>query len=137
MGGYIVLAATGMGVPAGATLSVCGAADYATTFRHRLRRQGLAEDRVEVELSGVSARIPEVDPIYRVEAFPPRPIMMIHGAHDPLVPIAAHRSLYDRHTPLYRDHPERCLFLTHAGAHETPAELEEMGWQWLVAQVTR
>lgn len=136
MGGYIVLAAMGMGIPVGAALSVCGAADYATTFRHRLRRQGLSEERIVAELNEVSLRIPDVDPIYHPEAFPPRPVMMIHGEHDPLVPIAAHRALYDRLTPLYRDHPERCLFVTHADGHETPPALEELGWTWLLARLS-
>lgn len=135
MGGYIVLAALGMGVPVHAGLSVCGAADYVSTFRYRLQHRAQPDTDIEQKIREVQGRIEQIDPLFHPDRFPPRPIMMIHGARDPLVPIAGQRALYDRLLPYYRDEPQNCLFLTHAGGHETPWPIEEMGWDWLMRQI--
>ena len=136
MGGYIVLAVLGMGVPVHAGLSVCGAADYVSTFRYRLQHRAQPEADIEQKIRDVQGRIEQIDPLFHPDRFPPRPIMMIHGARDPLVPIAGQRALYDRLLPYYRDEPQNCLFLTHAGGHETPWPIEEMGWNWLLQQIS-
>lgn len=137
LGGYIVLAAMGMGAPVHAALSVCGGADYATTFRHRLRRQGLPADEIEREMEAVEERAREIDPLQHLEGFPPRPLMLIHGAQDPLVPPAGQQALFDALLPHYQDHPEDCLFVLHAGGHKTPRAIDDMGWMWLAGQVSR
>jgi dipeptidyl aminopeptidase/acylaminoacyl peptidase len=136
MGGYIVLASIGMAIPACAALSVCGAADYTRTFTRRLQRQNLDEAEIARRIQEVEPRIREVDPLFHLDGFPPRPVMMIHGARDPLVPIEAHRALYDALVPRYRSRPQDCLFLTHAGGHETPQSIEELGWDWLIRQIS-
>lgn len=125
MGGYIVLMAISLGLPAAAVLSICGAADYERIWdlRGAGRSRSGAQDVLE--------RAPMVDPIYHPLAFPPRPLLMIHGEKDPVVPIAGQRALYDALVPLYATNPGDCLFLTHAGEHATPPEIERMGWEWL------
>lgn len=133
MGGYIVLSAVGAGVLSRAVLSVCGAADYANTFKHRLEGEDLdAKRKQEIE-----ERVRQIDPLFQLERFPPRPVLLIHGARDPLVPLTGHRALYDALVPLYTERPEDCLFLTHAGEHPTPRSIEEFGWRWLVNQLFR
>ncbi len=131
MGGYIVLMAVGQGFPAAAVLSICGGADYERIWK--LRGSGAAQPGA----AEVLARAPDVDPIYHPAAFPPRPVLMIHGARDPIVPIAGQRALYDALVPLYSGNPGDCLFLTHAGEHATPDDIEQMGWQWLVRTLLR
>jgi fermentation-respiration switch protein FrsA (DUF1100 family) len=135
MGGYIVLAGMGMNVPVRAGLSICGAADYATAFRHRLERLNVEPGDMTRQLEGVEDRIRQVDPLFHLDAFALRPIMMIHGARDPLVPIEGHRALYDALVPYYRNQPQDCLFLTHAGGHETPPTIEDLGWEWLISSL--
>lgn len=125
MGGYIVLMAVGLGVPAAAVLSICGGADYERIWD--LRGAGRGQQGAQEVLE----RAPKVDPIYHSLAFPPRPVLMIHGAKDPIVPIAGQGALYDALAPLYAANPGDCLFLTHAGDHATPPEIEGMGWEWL------
>jgi fermentation-respiration switch protein FrsA (DUF1100 family) len=75
------------------------------------------------------------DPILHVERFPPKPVLFIHGLYDDAVPIAGHRRLYEALAPYYRERPEDCLFLTHAGQHPTPLSLETLGWTWLVDRI--
>jgi fermentation-respiration switch protein FrsA (DUF1100 family) len=125
MGGYVVLMAVGLGLPAAAVLSICGGADYERIWE--LRGAGRSHQGAE----DVLKRAREVDPIYHSLAFPPRPVLMIHGEKDPIVPIAGQRSLYNALAPLYAANPGDCLFLTHAGEHATPPEIERLGWEWL------
>lgn len=129
MGGYIVLMAVGLGVPAAAVLSICGGASYSLIW-------GLGDERGLGPYPDLLRRVRETDPIYRSQTFPPRPIFLVHGARDPIVPIAGQRALYDELIPLYADHPGDCLMLTHAGEHGTPQEIETMGWEWLVGAIT-
>lgn len=125
MGGYIVLMAAGLGVPAAAVLSICGGADYARIWD--LRGAGAGRPGAGAVLDRASG----IDPIYHPNAFPPRPVLMIHGANDPIVPIVGQQALYAALAPLYAEHPGDCLFLTHAGEHATPRTIEQMGWAWL------
>lgn len=130
MGGYIVLMAVGLGVPAAAVLSICGGANYSLIW-------GLGDERAPGPYPDLLRRVRETDPIYHAQAFAPRPILLVHGARDPIVPIAGQRALYDELVPLYvyADRPESCLMLVHAGEHATPASIEELAWEWLVHAV--
>lgn len=135
MGGYIVLAASGLGVPARAVLSVSGGASYADVW------PGIFADRPD-ELPGVEALMDEIaeracafDPIYRAHRFPPRSLAMIHGERDSLVPVRCARQLYEALVPYYADRPGECMFLSHAGDHDTATVLWEWGWDWLVERV--
>lgn len=125
MGGYIALTAVGLGAPARGVLSICGAADFAVVFAHRL--EGVDPATLE--------RVVALDPLNHVRRFPPRSVLMIHGVRDPVVPIAGQRALYDALVPLYAERPQDLLFLTHAGEHETSAEIETFGWDWLASRL--
>lgn len=138
MGGYIALAAVGQDLPVRYVLSVCGAADYPNTFGGVLHGESPALSSVEV--AQTRERWEEVrpfDPLLHVARFPPRPVLMIHGARDPLVPIAGDRALFDALVPHYSERPEDCVFITHAGDHATPLSLERFGWDWLIEKLLR
>jgi pimeloyl-ACP methyl ester carboxylesterase len=126
VGGFIVLSAIGVGADARAVLSVCGGADWANTF---MRPDNYVPTDQTLRL------VAETDPIFHLDRFPPKPVLLIHGLYDDVVPIVGHRHLYDALAPAYRERPEDCLFITHAGAHPTPMTLEEFGWTWLIEQI--
>lgn len=126
VGGFIVLTAIGLGADAVAVLSVCGGADWANTF---MRVDSYTPTQLTLQ------QVAEADPILHLDRFPPKPLLLIHGMYDEVVPIAGHRHLFDALAPLYRERPEDCLLITHAGAHPTPKSLEEFGWTWLIEQI--
>jgi uncharacterized protein len=132
MGGYIALAAMGMGIAAHAVLSVAGGADYLHSFRSRLK---LSACPVTGQLQGQETLVHQADPLYNVARFPPRPVLLIHGVRDSLSPISGDLALYHALVPYYQEHPEDCLFLVHAGEHATPEALEHLSWIWLIEQV--
>lgn len=129
MGGYIALAATGLGVQACAVLSICGGADYVNSFGPNLSASGTIE---AAQMEELERRARAIDPLFHADRFPPRPVFLIHGVRDPLVPIAGARALYDALTPYYQERPQDLLFLSHAGEHGTPEGIERMGWDWLI-----
>lgn len=131
MGGYIAPAAVGMSLPVQSVLSVVGGADYANSFVQLPSEHTLdtSEEQAFQEISR------QTDPLNHVARFPPRPVLQVHGDLDPVSPIAGDRALYHALVTHYQDQPQRCLFLLHAGGHETPAALEDLGWNWLLDQV--
>lgn len=131
MGGYVALAAVGMGLPVQSVLSVAGGADYVNSFVQLPSEHTLdtSEEQAFQEISR------QTDPLNHVARFPPRPVLQVHGELDPVSPIAGDRALYHALVPHYQDQPQRCLFLLHAGGHETPSALEVLGWNWLLDQV--
>jgi dipeptidyl aminopeptidase/acylaminoacyl peptidase len=131
LGAFAALTALGLGVPFSLGLSVAGAADYETTLTHALRAPGTAADDIAKERERLRARIREFDPIHRVDAIAPRPLLMIHGAADDAVPIDAHRAFHAALAPHY-DAAGDCVFVTHAGGHETPETIDDLGWAWLL-----
>jgi uncharacterized protein len=136
MGGYIALAAVGQDLPVHCVLSICGAADYPNTFAGDLHDENPARSSIEVAQAREAwEEVRPLDPLLHVTRFPPRPVLMIHGARDPVVPIAGHRALFDSLVPHYSERPGDCLFITHAGDHATPLSLESFGWDWLIGQL--
>lgn len=129
MGGYIVLMAAGLGLPSAALLSICGGAGFERMWD--LRGGGRASAGAQAVLD----RAPAIDPIYHPDAIAPRPILMIHGERDPIVPIVGQQNLYRALVPHYAAHPGDCLFLIHAGEHGTPPEIERLGWEWLTSKL--
>lgn len=129
MGGYIVLMAAGLGLPSAALLSICGGADFERMWD--LRGAGRASTGAQAVLE----RAPAIDPIYHPDAIAPRPILLIHGERDPIVPIVGQRALYRELVPHYASRPADCLFLTHAGEHGTPPEIERLGWEWMTSKL--
>jgi len=136
MGGYIALAAVGQDLPVRYVLSICGAADYPNTFGKQVRGENLAlSSTAVVQVQETWDGVLSLDPLLHVAQFPPRPVLMIHGARDSWVPIDGHRALFDALVPHYSERPEDCLFITHAGDHATPLSLERFGWDWLIGQL--
>ena len=129
LGGFIVLAAAVLGAKARAILSVCGGGNYEAEFPF------LKAGNVVVS-SGDSLSLLDIDPVTHATQIWPRPLLLIHGIKDESVPISCDRTVYDALAPLYRDKPGDCLFLTHSGGHETPMDLEDLGWAWLVRRLT-
>jgi hypothetical protein len=79
--------------------------------------------------------VAQADPIPHLEHFPPKPVLLVHGIYDEVVPIVGHRHLFDALAPCYRERPMDCLFVTHSGEHPTPKALEDFGWTWLIEQI--
>lgn len=134
MGGYIALAAVGMGLGVRAVLSVAGGADYLQWFPRRIEPDA-------ADVPGVGALreheglVRQIDPVYHVDAFPPRPVLLIHGERDPISHIGGDRTLYHALAAHYQAAPQNCLFLTHAGEHGTPESIEAFGWRWLMRKI--
>lgn len=138
MGGFIALSAVGQSLPVCAVLSICGAADYPNTFADPLRNESHVLSSTAVGLMRKTwQETRPLDPLLHLERFPPRPVLLIHGARDTLVPIAGDRALFDGLVPRYSKRPEDCLFITHAGEHATPRSLEGFDWDWLIGQLSR
>lgn len=135
MGGYIALAAVGMGLAVRAVLSVAGGADYLQSFPRRIEPDA-AEAPDVGELREHDRLVRQVDPLYHVDAFPPRPVLLIHGERDHISPIGGDYTLYHALAPHYRTQPQNCLFLTHAGEHGTPESIETFGWSWLEREIS-
>ena len=59
------------------------------TFAKRFRAQGATNARA------VEAQMADVDPVYVVARFAPRPLLMINGASDTVVPVTCAQALYE------------------------------------------
>jgi dienelactone hydrolase len=131
----VALIAMGMGVPVRACLSVAGGGDLAGVFAYLLHRREVPSAEIARQLAEAREELMRISPLHHVGAFPPRPIMMIHGLHDTIAPFSAHFTLYEALLPYYRGQAGDCLFVAHADGHWTPAAVEEMGLWWLVQQL--
>jgi predicted esterase len=81
-------------------------------------------------------RLVDLQPLGKATAFAGSAVFMVHGAHDHSIPLEHHRALFDALTPYFMDRPHACMFLAHAGKHGIRRSIEEMGWSWLLEQVT-
>lgn len=120
MGATTALVAVGMGLSARAVLSIAGWAGFARWVPDDPDSTALGE---------------AIDPIVHAAAFPPRPVLLVHGTADDIVPIAGHRALYEVLLPHYSEHPQDLLFVEHAGDHGTPSSVVRMGCDWLVLRL--
>ena len=71
-----------------------------------------------------------MNPKERLDAFHPRPLLMINGRHDPFVDPKHSLELYERLRPLYVDHPERLQSMVFDVAHEVTPEMNETVVHW-------
>ena len=62
--------------------------------------------------------------------FAPRPLLLIHGRHDDLVPPQASQHVYDIALPLYRDYPERLALKWYDVSHmiTVPMIVDAVDW---------
>jgi dienelactone hydrolase len=131
------LAAVASGLDVQAVLSICGSADFAGASAFRLQREGLPPDEIEHAVSDLRFLPAQLDPLRNVANVARCSLMMIHGQHDQSVPLDRHRVLFEAVSPYFIDHPDDCLFLTHPGKHGIRPEVEQVGWTWLINQLTR
>jgi fermentation-respiration switch protein FrsA (DUF1100 family) len=131
----VALVALGMGVPVHACLSISGAGDLAGLFAYLAHQGEIPSAQIAQDLSQEHDRVMELNPLYHVDRFPPRPIMMIHGLHDIITPFSAHFALYQALLPHYRSQSGDCLFVAHADGHWTPDTVKRMAFAWLAERV--
>lgn len=63
-------------------------------------------------------------------AFAPRPLLLIHGRQDDMVPPQASQRIYDTALPFYRDHPERLALKWYDVSHmiTVPMIVDAVDW---------
>jgi uncharacterized protein len=132
----VALVAMGMNLPVRACLSIAGAGDLASLFAYLAHRVDMPSAEIAHEMTRERDRFMHINPLHHVDAFPPRPIMMVHGLHDILAPFSAHFALYQALLPHYRSQPGDCLVLSHADGHWTLHTVTQMALSWLVQQLT-
>ena len=80
----------------------------------------------------VDALVRKYDPIHHAKAFSDRPLLMLNGAEDPVVPIALNRRFRRVVRPHYKD-PKRLKLRAYAGvAHQATDEMWAEARRWLV-----
>ncbi|AEB11391.1 alpha/beta hydrolase [Marinithermus hydrothermalis] len=73
-------------------------------------------------------------PLTRPEAYPPTPLLHIHGAEDPVVPLESMRATLDALRPAYRSHPGRLAYSVLEGVgHEMHPAMARLARAWLEA----
>ena len=98
LGGYITFAAL-LNEP---RLRVATVAMGSPDWLEGLRARGLGPGHPGYDLAALA------NPLDRAPAlYPPRPLLMLHGDADDVVPVQGVRALYKRLLPLYKDAPER------------------------------
>jgi dipeptidyl aminopeptidase/acylaminoacyl peptidase len=128
----VALVALGMGLPVRACLSIAGAGDLVAQFAYIAHRVEMPSGEIAREIAKERDRFMRINPLHHVDAFPPCPIMMIHGLHDVAAPYSSHFALYEALLPHYSGQPGDCLFVTHANGHWTPEGVKELGFGWLL-----
>jgi fermentation-respiration switch protein FrsA (DUF1100 family) len=135
--GYIVTMAMGMGLPVKACLSVAGGGDIAAGLAFFLHRQGVPRSEIAIQIKELQPDLVRTNPLYHVDRFAPRPVLMIHALHDIMADFSGHFALYQALIPYYRDQPDDCLFLAHADGHGHPGLVEELALTWIRRQIGR
>lgn len=80
----------------------------------------------------VDALVRKYDPIHHAKSFSDRPLLMLNGAEDSVVPIALNRRFRRLLRPHYKD-PSRLKLRAYAGvAHEVTEEMWAEARRWLV-----
>lgn len=131
----VALVALGMGAPVHACLSISGSGDLAALFAYLAHQGEIPSATIARDLTKEHDRFMSINPLYHVDRFPPRPIMLIHGLHDTITPFSAHFALYQALRPHYRSQPGDCMFVAHADGHWTPETVKHMAFSWLAERV--
>jgi len=123
MGGYIALKA-GVDQPerARVVVSIAGNPDWAL-LPDGSRLSGPVADLVGAQ-----------SPLGRAEQFFPRPLLLLHGTADTIVPIAGHRALYAALRPRYDalPDPERLQFVEYPGVgHDWLPDMADRAVAWI------
>jgi len=72
----------------------------------------------------------EQDLVRDLERFAPRPLLLLHGRQDDMVPPQASQRVYDAALPFYQDHPERLALKWYDVSHmiTVPMIVDAVNW---------
>lgn len=132
LGGHAALMAMGLDPRITAGAAFIGSGDFRTLMesRHRLKEfRSLAWD--EFYPPGLDAGVRRFDPVHRPRTFADRPLLMLNGAEDPLVPLDGNRRFEAAARPFY-PHPEKLELRTYPGVgHQVTEAMEVDAVAWL------
>ncbi len=122
MGAGVALMAGMRDARVAAIVSLSGAAPQDLVS---LRLPGLAPPSEEVRRWAA-----EQDLAGDLARFAPRPLLLIHGRYDDMVPPQASQHIYDAALPAYRDHPERLALKWYEVSHmiTVPMIVDAVNW---------
>ena len=106
LGGYVAYAA----LLVEPRLSVAAVAMGSPDWLGPLREMGLVPGHPIYD--AVAARSPLE---HAADTYPPRPLLLLHGDQDDVVPIAGDRALYERLRPAYQSRPDRLELVVYPG----------------------
>lgn len=66
----------------------------------------------------------------------PRPLLLQHGRHDDMIPLATTLRLYECAQPLYAEHPERLSLMLYDHTHTTSPRQIEDAVEWIASFFT-
>lgn len=122
LGGYITFAA----LLAEPRLRVATVAMGSPDWLHGLRERGLGPGHPGYDLAALANPL-DLAPSH----YPPRPLLMLHGDADDVVPVQGVRALYVSLQPLYQDAPERLALTVFPGlAHSYTDDMVTQSVAW-------
>ncbi len=132
LGGHVTLMALGLDPRFTAGAAFIGSGDYLALKRQRhLREEFRALAWDEFYNPGLAAAVERFDPVNRPEVFADRPVLLLNGADDTLVPLEGNENLAEAVRPLYAQ-PERFQQNVYQGVgHEVTRAMEDDALEWL------
>ena len=106
LGGYITFAA----LLAEPRIRVAAVAMGSPDWLGGLRARGLGPGHPGYDMAALANPL-DLAPAH----YPPRPLLMLHGDADDVVPVQGVRALYERLQPLYKSAPERLALTVFPG----------------------
>jgi alpha-beta hydrolase superfamily lysophospholipase len=120
MGGYIALKAAVTDPRAAVIVSAAGNPDWTVTAEGTYLPPGAREFALRES------------PLARPERFWPRPVLLLHGDADAVVPVDGARSLYDALRPHYAGDPQRLSLVEYPrGGHEFTPDMAARAVAWM------
>jgi len=137
LGGHVALVAMGLDPRISAGVAFIGSGDYRTLMDSRWQREEfrhLAWEQFYPQ--ALAACVDRFDPVHRPEVFADRPLLLLNGGADDLVPLAGNRNFEQALRPHYA-HPERLELRVYDGVGHLVTdtmEADALEWwgRWLV-----
>ncbi len=137
LGGHVALMALGLDPRFHAGVAFIGSGDYRTLMRSRKERQEFAALAPEEFFPpALAACVDRYDPINRPTTFANRPLLMLNGGEDTLVPLEANQHFEAAIRPSYRDAAHLELAVYPGVGHEVTEQMEEDAVEWFVRFLT-
>jgi dienelactone hydrolase len=136
MGGHVTLLAMAADPRIGVGAPLIGGGDYRQLMAQRARTNGVPDaDVAQFFPPALETVVQRCDPITNAGRFADRPLLLINGDADSLVPVECNKEFYAACSPHYR-HPERLRLSIYAGVgHQIVPEMwaEAKAWmaQWV------